>query len=167
VDSLSSAWLRWSLFVASCAAGACVLLMTPTVWALVSGQARLGYALEFKLPGPWWLRWSQLTQIGFGVLVAGALCALLLVAGGNLARVLALVSVPWVIYMKAAFSGGNGNWSDWIAATGDLTPYTVCVTIGVAVYAALAVAGFLAWRRLGHDQAGSPAELGLRADGVR
>ncbi len=151
MDSRSFAWLRWSLFVTSCAAGVCVLLMTPTVWALLSGQARIGYALEFQLPGPWWLQWSHLTQTGFGVLVAGALAALLLVTGGNVARVIALVSIPWVIYTKAAFTGANGSWNDWIAATGDLTPYTVFVTISAGVYAALTVAGFVAWSRSGRD----------------
>jgi len=140
--------LRRSLLVASILAFACAVLMLPTVAALVTGRAAVSFVYEYQWHLPAWLSWSEWTQTGIRLIVVGALCALLIVAGPWWVRLVGAAGAAWALYAKVALTGAT-YWTAWMSARGDLTPYTVFTTIDAAVFLAMGVVGLITRSRLG------------------
>ena len=134
--------VKWALRATGATGMILGLATLPTVWAVMTGQAKLGVMYEADLPA--WVQWHNVSATGAGLVLMGAICALLIVSGRWPARVLAVVGVAVSIYSKAAFSG-TSYWLNWMAVRADGTPYSVVVAVlGFVLFAvsitALAIA---------------------------
>ncbi len=94
--------LAWSLIVTSVLALVCVALMLPTQPPSSRDTPRTRCDYEVGLPT--WLQWTQLTQYGIGVMIVGALSALLTVPSRWPVRIIACIAAVWVLYSKIASS---------------------------------------------------------------
>ena len=72
------------------------------------------------------------------MLIAGFLCALLLVAGSWSVKVVAVLSAAWFLYAQAAFSR-DGHWAAQMEQTFDFTPFRVGGLVSVIALLAVAV----------------------------
>ncbi|MHB8869072.1 MAG: hypothetical protein ACYC6T_02110 [Thermoleophilia bacterium] len=155
---------KWAL---RAAAGAGLLLSLPTLpiaWAVVTGHAKTAFSYAAFLP--YQLTWHSLAGTGVGILLTGALCALLLVSGGWPARVLAVVAVVWTVYQEVGFSKG-GYWHTWIGVRADPTPSSVAIAITGVLLIAVSVVALVVASRLSVPTAGrlgGPANKPLQTD---
>lgn len=72
------------------------------------------------------------------MLIVGALCALLLVAGSWPIRACAGLVAAWFVYAQAAFAPGS-RLAEQMAQTFDMTPFYVAGLVGVAALVAVSV----------------------------
>ena len=146
----------WALLAAGAVGILLALATLPTVWAVVSGNARFGWALEIGLPR--WAQWHHLSLTGVHLVLGGLLCGMLIVAGGCLARLLALASLVWFVGATAALASGS-YWVAWMANSGDGTPLSVQVTGNGVVLVALSATAILAARTRLKRSAATPETI--------
>jgi len=115
----------------------------PTVWAVVSGRAGLGWMLEISLPR--WAQWHRLSLTGAHLIVGALLCGMLLVAGRRAARLIALASLVWFVGATAAVANGS-YWASWMALKGDGTPMAYQIAGHGLALVALSIAAILTAR---------------------
>jgi hypothetical protein len=139
--------MRWALSIGGFFGLFVTATMLPVTVGLAIGRGGEAYAFAEDVV-PIWARYSALSAGGIGVLVVGALCALLLVSGRWPTRVLAGLAATWFIYAKWAFTVDK-YWQNRMANTGDLTPYFVFVAISAAVLLTVSVLAFIESARLG------------------
>ena len=143
MDAIDRRSTGWILVVAGAAGMILALATLPTVWAVVSGQARYGWTVEVSLPQ--WAQWHVLSLTGAHLALGALLCGLLLAAGRLPARLLAVACLLWFVAATAALSSGS-YWFTWMATKGDGTPLAVQVMGHGIVLVVLSVAAFLTAR---------------------
>ncbi len=144
--------LRGSVKLALRVTGVAGILLSlatlPTVWGTITGNAKSAYLVEFVWGLPSWARWQDITGTGVGLVLVGAICVLLIVAGRWPSRVLAVVTLGVFIYSKAAFDGPS-YWRNWMAVSGDATPASLAVTAVGATLLAASITALVISSRVG------------------
>jgi hypothetical protein len=129
----------------------------PTVWALVSGQARIAYFVALGLPRRMW--WNAISRTGAPLIVGGLLCGLILAAGRIVPRLVAIAGLVWLVWATVSFASGS-YWVNWMALKGDATPLTYQITGFGVVFGVLSVTAILIARRALRAQPGADAGSG-------
>jgi hypothetical protein len=109
------------------------------VITLLVSMAKFGHSTA-ALSLPTWAQWSAAPPAEIVMLVVGALCALLLVAGSWPVRVCAAAVATWFVYAQGAFAPGS-RYAEQLAQTFDTTHFWTADLVGVT---ALLVAAVLA-----------------------
>jgi hypothetical protein len=120
--------------------------MLPAAIGLAAGNPLEGDAFVLRNL-PVWASYQTLSSAGVFVMLAGALCALLLVSGRWPVRIFALFAPIPFIYGGLAF-GIGGYWRTQIAVNFDATPYYYYVAGIAAVLLTLSVLAFVTAMRL-------------------
>jgi hypothetical protein len=120
--------------------------MLPTVIGLAAGSPMEGDAFVYRIL-PVWARYQSLTNAGVVIMLAGALCALLLVSGRWPVRIFAVLAAIALIYGGWAFEV-DGYWRTQMAINFDATPYYYYVASIAAVLMVLSVLAFVTARHL-------------------
>jgi hypothetical protein len=87
---------------------------------------------------PPWAQLGAAPPAEVTMLIVGALCALLLVAGSWPIRVCAALVAAWFAYAQAAYAPGS-HLAQQMAQTFDTTPFWVAGLVGVAALLAVSV----------------------------
>jgi len=150
--------LRWALGIAGVLGAACALTLAPYAFGTVTRDPMVGLSfVESRFP--LWARW-QVTPNALALLIAGALCALLFVAGRLGSRLFSAVFLAsLVVYYWALRSGGY--WRNWMTLQGKATPFAVGASVLFVGYLVETVLAFWNMRRLGRE---TSVEQSLRAD---
>ena len=143
MDSTLRRSAAWALIVAAAVGIILAVATLPTVWAVVSGRAWLGWTLEIWLPR--WSQWHRLSLTGVHLVVGALLCGMLLVAGRRATRLIALASLVWFVGATVAVANGS-YWASWMALKGDGTPMAYQITGHGLALVALSVAAILTAR---------------------
>ena len=131
MDAGSRMALRTALLVA---AGLGVL---GAVSMLLVSLMQFGHSLAAQsLPA--WAQWSAAPPAEVVMLVVGALCALLLVAGSWPVRACALAVAGWFVYAQSAFAPGS-RYAEELAQTFDSGHFWSADLLGVAALLAASV----------------------------
>ncbi len=91
---------------------------------------------------PSWEQLSAAPPAQISMLIAGFLCALLLVAGSWPIKVLAGLSAAWFVYAQAAFASGS-RWAQQMQVGFDFTPFRVGGLVSVVALLAVSVAALV------------------------
>jgi hypothetical protein len=146
VPTQSESSLRRALTIAGTLGLLGAATMLPVAIGLAFGRPGGGVAFVFNTL-PTWVSYQTLSQAGIFAVLAGALCALLLVAGRWPVRVFVLLAAALFMYGDWAFSTG-GYWRAQMAVTFDATPYYFFIAGRAAVLTALSVLALVAAVRL-------------------
>jgi len=144
VDASSRNALRWVLLIGGILGLVCALTMLVVTLAQF-GHSRDAVSAVNLLPR--WALWSAAPPAEVGMLIVGALCALLLVAGNWPMRACAAVVAVWFTYAQAAYGPGS-RLSEEMGRTLDLTPFYVGAFIGVGALGAVSVLALVVAVRL-------------------
>ncbi len=127
--------MKWGLLVSG------VLGLLCAVSMLLGTIVQTGHsttALDLLDHIPLWAQWVAAPPSHIPMLVVGAVCALLLVAGPWPVRVVAAVAAAWFAYAQAAYAPGS-RLAQQAAQTFEYTPFWVAGLVGVAALAAVSV----------------------------
>jgi uncharacterized membrane protein len=100
------------------------------------GASRAALSITERLPT--WAQLSAAPPAQISMLIAGFLCALLLVAGSWPIKVFAGLSAAWFVYAQGAFGSGS-HWAQQMEAGFDFTPFRVGGLVGVIALLAISV----------------------------
>jgi hypothetical protein len=120
--------------------------MLPTVIGLAAGSPMEGDAFVYSFV-PVWARYQTLANAGVFIMLAGAICALLLVSGRWPARVFAVLAAIALIYGGWAFKVDD-YWRTQMSINFDATPYYYYIAGVAAVLMVLSVLAFFTAVRL-------------------
>jgi hypothetical protein len=115
--------------------------MLPTVIGLAAGSPMEGDAFVYRIV-PVWARYQTLSKAGVFIMLAGALCALLLVSGRGPVRVFAVLAAIAFIYGGWALEV-DGYWRTQMAINFDATPYYYYIAGTAVVLIALSSLAFV------------------------
>ena len=127
--------LRWALAVSGVLGLLCAASMLLTTQASF-GHSSAAVSLALRLPS--WAVWSAAPPGEVPMLIAGALCALLLVAGGWPIKACAGLVAAWFIYAQSAFGSGS-RWAQQLAQSFEVTPFRTGALVGVVALLAVSV----------------------------
>jgi hypothetical protein len=116
----------WALIAAGIAGLVLTLATLPTIWALASGQAAIGFFMGMQQL-PRWAWWHTISLTGAPLIVGAMLCGLILATGRTVSRLLAIGGVIWFLWATTSFASGS-YWVNWMALKGDATPLTYQIT---------------------------------------
>jgi hypothetical protein len=133
VDASLRKSLRWALFVGGVLGLLCAITML-LVTLVQFGKSTAALSIADRLPA--WAQWSAAPPAEITMLIVGALCALLLVAGNWPIRICAAVVAAWFAYAQAAFAPGS-HLSQQMAQTFDMTPFYIAGLVGVTALLAV------------------------------
>ncbi len=123
--------LRLALLVAGVLGLLCAVMML-LVTLTQYGHSTIAQSL------PPWAQWGAAPPAEVTMLIAGAVCALLLVAGPWPVRALAAVVAAWFAYAQAAYAPGS-RLAQQVAQTFEYTPFWIAALGGVAALASVSV----------------------------
>jgi len=135
VDARLLRSLRWALAVSGVLGLLCAASMLLTTQASF-GHSSAAANLALRLPS--WAVWGAAPPREIPMLVVGALCALLLVAGGWPIKACAGLVAAWFIYAQAAFGSGS-RWAQQIQQSFDMTPFRIGALVGVVALLAVSL----------------------------
>jgi hypothetical protein len=114
------------------------------------GQNSAASSIADRLP--FWTLLSGAPPSEIAMLIAGSLCALLLVAGRWPIKVWAVLTAAWFAYAQAAFGSGS-HWAKQLEQTFITTPYNVAGLVGaLALLVVSVLALVIAARPIGRGQ---------------
>jgi hypothetical protein len=135
VDASLRKALRLALLIAGALGLLCAALML-LVSLVQFGKSTAALSIADRLPI--WAQWTAAPPAEVTMLIVGALCALLLVAGPWPVRVVAAVVAAWFAYAQAAYAPGS-HLAQVVAQTFEYTPFWIAALVGVAALAAASV----------------------------
>jgi len=135
VDTKAVTSLRWALLIGGIAGLLCAASML-----LVSqgefGHSTIGVRIAERLPS--WAQWGAAPPAQVPMLVAGFLCALLLVAGRWPIKLGAALAAAWFVYVQSGFGPGS-HWWRVAGETFDYTPLRIASLVSVIALVAVSV----------------------------
>ena len=138
--------MRRALVVAGTFGAVSTLTLLPQVFGVLTRDRMVGLGITDARYFPVWARWPIAPSV-FSLVVAGALCALLLVAGRlgtrifSVAFLISLAVYWWVLRPE-------GYWREWIAMTANLTPFAIGASVMFVCFLAASVLSFWLATRL-------------------
>ena len=149
VDARLLRSLKWVLIVSGVVGLLGAVSMLLVTLAQYGGNGAASSIVD-KLPS--WTFLPAAPPANVTMLIAGSVCALLLVAGRWPIKLCAALAAAWFIYAQAAFGSGS-HWAQQMAQTFVTTPYYVARLVGVgALLVASVLALVIAARPLGRVQ---------------
>ena len=149
--------LGWTLVAAGAACGLLAIQAFVVASLLGAHQANLpsGRVLSAVRSAHWGtpslMRWGGGQELnnatGFAVLALAVTAVLLLIAGGRVARSLAVASFVFLVYYGRTFSRG-GYWHNWMGNRMELTPSLIATTIWFILILSVGLVAIATGRRL-------------------
>jgi hypothetical protein len=102
---VSRRWVSIALVASGLLALALAASALPTTWALIAGQAKIGYIYGTALPK--WTQWHSVSLAGFPLIVIGLTAGLLLAVGRTFTKLVAMLGLVWAAAATASFASGG------------------------------------------------------------
>jgi hypothetical protein len=138
---------RWALSIAGLLGILCAVTLLPASlrWLPENPLTTLAVIDRYL---PRWTGW-QTPPNGLALMIASALCVLLLIAGRLPARIIAALAAAWFVFYVVAATPGSSYWTAWMANTGNATPLIVAYLVSLVAFLALSVLALWTAARLG------------------
>ena len=131
--------MRWGLGVGGVLGLLCAVSTVPIV---LYGFTRGAAVVDHYFGLPIWLQGGNLPPSGFGMIILGGLCALLLVSGRWLLAVFGAAAAAWFVYADVTFSPG-GHWIKQLEMSFTTTPYRVHALVSLALLLVISLVALL------------------------